>query len=173
MLVDRATLLQPNVPRTLCVLLILLMIGQIYSDTKIFLALNKSIQPPSSIPIQQKHVNKQNALTNSLKIAFFGDFVPKNITDAAVKQSMLNLTVVGIMFSTNEKVSQVIIRAAGGNEKIYKVGDTLPGDVVIKRITTDGVLINRHGALESLSLSKDILTFEPLAKPMKDSSDAE
>ncbi len=56
-------------------------------------------------------------------IALFGDYVPVNLSDADIKQSMLDVQVVGIMFSEKEKDSQVIIRAGGGEEKYYVVGD--------------------------------------------------
>ena len=79
---------------------------------------------------------------------------------------MLDLKVVGIMFANTEGDSHVIIRTAGGHEQTFRVGDSLPGGVVIKRITPEGVLIGRNGALESLSLPKNALIFEPAAKPL-------
>ena len=49
---------------------------------------------------------------------------------------------------------------------MFRVGDTIPGDAVIKRIMPDGVLLMREGVMESLSLPKNELIFEPPPKPM-------
>ena len=99
-------------------------------------------------------------------VALFGDYVPINLSEADIKQSMLDVELVGIMYSANEKESQVIIRAGGGEEKSYLIGDTLPGGAVIKRISEKGVVVLHNGALESLSLPKNELIFEAPAKPL-------
>lgn len=120
----------------------------------------------------QKQFNAANAsakqdLSNAgLTMAFFGDFIPKNLNDAGVKKSMLNLKVVGILFSDNQEGSQVIIRTADGQEQSFKVGDSVPGGAIIKRITNDGVFVLHGGELESLSLPKNQLIFEAPARPL-------
>ncbi|KTD18582.1 general secretion pathway protein C [Legionella lansingensis] len=96
----------------------------------------------------------------------FGAYVPTNLADAEIKQSMLDVEVVGILFSNKEENSQVIIRAGGGQEKIYMIGDTLPGGAVIKRISENGVVVLHNGVLESLSLPKNELLFDAPAKPL-------
>ncbi len=83
-----------------------------------------------------------------------------------LKRSMLNLTIVGIIFDKHNKKSYAIIRMASGEEKTFHVGDKLTEDVLIKRITVDGILINRNGMLESLSLPKENLIFEAFPKPL-------
>lgn len=98
--------------------------------------------------------------------ALFGDYVPANLSDAEIKQSMLDVQVVGIMFSDKEENSQVIIRTNNGEEKYYVVGDTLPGGAVIKHISAQGVVVLHNGALESLSLPKNELIFDGPAKPL-------
>lgn len=113
--------------------------------------------------------NTQVSLSSSSPLfttPLFGVYVPTNLSDADIKQSMLDVQVVGIMFSANEKDSQVIIRAGGGEEKYYVVGDTLPGGAVIKRISEKGVVVLYNGALESLSLPKNELIFDVPAKPL-------
>ncbi|MFC7782764.1 type II secretion system protein N [Legionella taurinensis] len=96
----------------------------------------------------------------------FGDYVPVNMADETIKQSMLDVEIVGIMYSTQADDSQVLLRAGGGEEKSYRVGDTLPGGAVIKRIGKDGVVVLHNGTLESLSLPKNELRFEEPAKPL-------
>lgn len=97
---------------------------------------------------------------------FFGKYIPKAIDDASVKESVLNVKVVGILFAIREEDSQVILKIASGREQTFSVGDTVPGGAVIKRITAQGVLFERNGALESLSLPKNELIFDAQAKPL-------
>ncbi|WP_278025362.1 type II secretion system protein N [Legionella yabuuchiae] len=99
-------------------------------------------------------------------VSLFGDYVPEHLEGSNIKQSRLNLTMVGVVYSEDEKYSQVIIRSANGQENVYRVGDHLPGGGIIKRITPHGVLVSRNGSLESLSLPKNELIFAPIAKPL-------
>lgn len=118
--------------------------------------------------VQMKPTMKQKqAVTHaSLNTALFGEYVPQQLNDAGVKASLLNLTVVGVMFVEGKGASHVIIRTAGGHEQTFREGDTLPGGAVIKRITQDGVLILRQGVLEGLSLPKSNLIFEGPVKAL-------
>lgn len=116
--------------------------------------------PPKSV--------KQDAFKSILKASLFGVYVSNDLNENSVKKSMLDVTLVGILFADQMDDSQVIIGAAGGEEKTYRIGDSIPGDAVIKRIMANGVLVEHHGALESLSLPKNELTFEPVAKPLKE-----
>ena len=97
---------------------------------------------------------------------FFGKYIPKAIDDASVKESVLNVKVVGILFAAREEDSHVILKVASGHEQTFGVGDTVSGGAVIKRITAQGVLFERNGALESLSLPKNELIFDAQAKPL-------
>ena len=165
MLVDvKAILSRPIVPKVLCFTLVFLLLWQVTASVGSFFSITRMPTVGSSIN-EIKAETKRNS-TTAQNTPFFGDYVPNNLNDADVKQSMLDLTVVGIMFSNDEKNSHVIIRTAGNGEKSFAVGDSLPGGAIIKRITPDGVLIRRNGALESLSLPKSSLTFEPPAKPL-------
>lgn len=166
MLADvKIALSRPIVPKLICVTLVLLLVSWIAVGTRSFFSLDNAM----NVGHDQLIDIKIRAKRPSLNTAFFGDYVPKNLSDADVKQSMLDLTVVGIMFAESEEGSHVIIRTAGGREQTFSIGDSLPGGAVIKRITSDGVLIGRNGSLESLSLQKNALTFEPPAKPLRNS----
>lgn len=138
-------------------LLILLAFGSLIFSPKI-------TQPP-----QQTTTAKatQADSTNYLKeSSLFGVYVPPDLNEQSVKKSMLDVTLVGILLSSDPKSSQVIIRSSSGDEKTYILGDTVPGGALIKRITVGGVLVERNGTLESLSLPKDDLTFEQVPKPL-------
>lgn len=110
-----------------------------------------------------QHIDLKSPLFNN---SLFGLYLPENATDAMIKQSMLDLKVVGILYSKNQKAAQVIIKIAGGTDKSFSVDDKLPGDVVIKRILPDSVVVLHNGALESLSLPKNELIFQTPAKPL-------
>ena len=171
MFVDvKMILSRPIVPQLMCLLLAVLLIWQMTAGISSFFSLDKGMGVRHDSSIETKIEAKHDGLNVRLNTAFFGDYVPKNLNDADVKQSMLDLKVVGIMFANNEAVSHVIIRTANGLEQTFGVGDTLPGGAIIKRITPDGVLIGRNGSLESLSLQKRALIFEPPAKPLESSN---
>lgn len=110
--------------------------------------------------------NKQAMIDNILKSSLFGEYVPSDLN--SVKKSMLNVTLVGILLADKKDESQVIIGAANGDELSYKIGDKIPGGALIKKITEDGVLVERNGVLESLSLPKIDITFQPPAAPLSD-----
>lgn len=136
------------------------------------LALNQQVSVGRTLPIKATAPHSTDSSLGVLK-PFFGDYIPTNIHDAGVKESVLNVEVVGILFSDQDADSQVIIQSAGGHEHTFRMGDTLPGGAVIKRITPQGMLIERMGALESISLPKNELIFEAQPRPLvKDGSHA-
>lgn len=144
---------------TLLSLMILMVWGSVFFSSpskvlpKVAESREASIQPSSYHEITQA--------------SLFGVFVPNDL--ANVKKSMLNVTLVGILFADPIEDSQVIIQDSSGEALNYKLGDKIPGDASIKRITSMGVLVERNGALESLSLPKNDLTFEPVTEdPLKE-----
>jgi general secretion pathway protein C len=122
-------------------------------------------------PVADPHlpvITKVDSTNHILNTALFGVYVANDLNDNNVKKSMLNVTLVGILFGNKGGESQVIIRTANGEEQTYSINDKIPGGALIKRITAGGVLVQRNGALESLSLPKNDLIFEPLAQPLKE-----
>ncbi|KTD63361.1 type II secretion system protein N [Legionella spiritensis] len=120
---------------------------------------------PSNTPtrVEQAGISVKSPLFTA---SLFGEYIPVNLNDGDIKQSMLDAEIVGIMYSSQEKNSQVLIRIGGGEEKTYVVGDKLPGGAIIKRISPDSVVVLHNGSLESLSLPKIKLRFEEPAKPL-------
>jgi general secretion pathway protein C len=165
----KTLLSRPIVPKVSCFILVLLLVWQITSGIRGLFLLDKALVVSHDSSVKEKIKTEQGLLTMGLSAAFFGDYVPKTLNDSGVKQSMLDLTVVGIMFSDEEGESHVIIRTATGVEKTFYVGDSLPGGALIKRITLDGVLIQQKGSLESLIFPKNALIFEPPPKPLETS----
>lgn len=137
----------------------------IYVWSSLILSLGVS----SAVPVTTQNttpVNKVGTMDNLLSSALFGVYVPNDLN--SVKKSMLDVKLVGILLANGVEDSQVIIGSASGEEKSYKLGDKIPGGALIKRITASGVLVERNGVLESLSLPKNDLTFEPAAQPLKE-----
>jgi len=122
-----------------------------------------SIEPAKVSLVKDSAINAQSPVFTE---ALFGSYVPVNLGDADIKQSQLDVELVGIMYANKEQDSQVIVRTAGGEEQFYMIGDTLPGGAVIKRITKQGIVVLHNGALESLSLPKNELNFDAPAKPL-------
>lgn len=104
--------------------------------------------------------------TMGLSALFFGKYTPVMINVADVKKSMLTYRVVGIMLAEHDEDSQVIIDTLSGGDVVYRVGDMLPWGTVIRRITADGIFVERDGELESMSLPKSELIFAPPANPL-------
>jgi len=95
----------------------------------------------------------------------FGEYVPDMAT-AEIKQSTLDFTVVGILYSSQKGESQVLLQTTEGKELSFLVGDTLPGGAVIKRIEKSRIIVLYKGALESLRLPKNELLFEQPPKAL-------
>jgi general secretion pathway protein C len=121
--------------------------------------MNKALQV-KPVPVL-KPVIKHAAVDAML----FGAYVPDDVDDAGVERSSLNISVIGIMYSSDARESQVMLDVSG-EEKSFHVGDKIPGGAVIKRITPGGVLLLRGGKVESLSLPQHELHFAPQPKPL-------
>jgi general secretion pathway protein C len=120
-----------------------------------------TLNQPAMTPAKKKSFD---ALLHS---SLFGVYVSNDLNGTNVKKSMLHITLVGVLLGNTEENSQVIIRSANGEEKNYKVQDKIHGGALIKRIMPDGILVEHDGNLESISLPKNELFFEPVAKPLR------
>ena len=109
----------------------------------------------------------KNSLDDLLHSALFGVYVSNDMNSDNVKKSMLNISLVGILLGNTSKNSQVIIRAANGEEKNYRVDEKIPGGASVKKIMAGGIIVEHNGSLESVSLPKTELIFEPAAKPLR------
>lgn len=110
--------------------------------------------------------SNRESIKKSLNFEIFGKYIPKQLGDANIRPSILDLKVIGVMFSENEKKSQVLIRFANGFERIFNIGDVIPGGGKIVHIYTDGIIVNRDGDLERLNLPKDELVFDKLSETL-------
>lgn len=150
-----------------CAIFAGLIVWQIVSGARLFSDLNQAVQQ-YELNEKRKKTSKVIQPTATLNTPLFGDYVPRNLNAAAVRPSMLNFTVVGVLLSENEEDSQVLLRKSNGQEEFFTVGDELPGGVIIKRVTSDGVIVLHDGVLERLSLPKDELNFDAPVEPMNE-----
>lgn len=91
----------------------------------------------------------------------FGIYQADALDPEALPKTNLNLTLVGIMAATPEQASQVIIAVSGGEEKVYRQGDLLPGGAKIYKILKARVVLTHDGHYENLTLPEPALTYEP------------
>lgn len=157
---------QPLVFQSMSAVFAVLLIWDWASGIGLFSRLNHEAEGRINISKNHDPRSHQAALQSTLNLPLFGDYLPGNLDAAGVRQSMLNLKVVGVLFSENEKDSQVLLQKPEGQEQFYRVDDRLPDGSTIKRITTEGVLILRAGELERLSLPKEELKFRKSDAPL-------
>jgi general secretion pathway protein C len=70
-------------------------------------------------------------------------------------ETKLNLTLKGVLAATSmEMASAIIAQGKAGKEEIYSIGDRMPGNVLIKEIHPEYVVLERGGRLETLKLQK-------------------
>lgn len=74
----------------------------------------------------------------------------------------LGLQVQGIFFNAQADQSRVLIGNAGQMSTFYQVGDNLPGNVKIYKITADNVIVVYQGQLQKLPLALPGLDFNAM-----------
>jgi general secretion pathway protein C len=158
----RAVLLKPWVPRVIATAMFLLLAWEIFTIGKTLWGSTTEQQIPEPVV---PNISK-NEVGKELKSPIFGEFVPKTINANNVKKSLLDLTIVGIIYSDKEERSEVIVRTAAGEEKPVGIGESIADGVVLKGITTEGIMVDNQGELESLSFPKNELIFEKQPQPL-------
>ena len=163
-------LLRPNIAHLVFLGVALLLAYQLLSGAYQYYNVHTKFKWKPFVSSRLPAKNAQEAaLQKKLNIPIFGEYIPKTLVDIDVKPSGLDLSIAGVVFSSDSKKSMVMIILPGNQTQTFSVGDTLPGGAMIKQITPDGVVIKRHGELESLSLPKDDLLFESSPKPLQQS----
>ncbi|HSW69719.1 MAG TPA: type II secretion system protein N [Gammaproteobacteria bacterium] len=119
--------------------------------------------------------NSNNAAANAQLITLIDAIPAWHLLGkyGVVKQSnllpvtSLKIRLIGVIKSTPDKFSRVIISESNQPGKIFAVGDTLPSSGVrIYAITADGVILNNGGRLEKLPLQRTPLLFRGMPKPL-------
>ena len=152
--------------QALCALLVLFIFYIVISSVSSMRIISKAPQHSAPSHLKQHGISK-SAIVSSLDLDLFGKYIPKQLGDANIKPSLLDVNVIGVMFSTNKKNSEVMLRFANGIERPFKNGDTIPGGAKIIHISSDGVIVNRDGTLERINLHVNKLKFDKPLKPMQ------
>lgn len=86
---------------------------------------------------------------------------------AILPVTSLQIRLVGVIKSTPEKFSRVIISESNQPSKVYSIGDTLSSSgVKIYAITAEGVVLDNSGRLEKLPLPRTPLMFQGMPKSL-------
>ncbi|HSW92856.1 MAG TPA: type II secretion system protein N [Gammaproteobacteria bacterium] len=86
---------------------------------------------------------------------------------AILPVTSLQIRLVGVIKSTPETFSRVIISEENRPGQIYRTGDTLPSSGVrIYAITPEGVVLDNGGRLEKLPLARPPLLFQGMPKSL-------
>lgn len=77
-------------------------------------------------------------------------------------ETRLNLSLNGVIASSDKRVARAFIAAGGGAEKSYRLDASLPGGAILKEIHPDRVILLRGGQFETLRMPKkvDSIVFE-------------
>lgn len=105
----------------------------------------------------QSKKNNSSHLTRAISNAhLFGVTSNNNKITTKAPITKLNLVLKGVLAAVPSSLASVIIaRKKNGPEEIYTIGDRLPGNVTIKEIHAEHVIIDRGGQLETLRLPKE------------------
>ena len=76
---------------------------------------------------------------------------PQDLED--VPETQLNLKLKGTIAASVDQESMAIIAEGNGDEKVYEIGDAIPGGASIHAIRLDRVILERAGRLEELRLA--------------------
>lgn len=135
----------------LCLLLIgnILWVQTTHKKTKL-----ANYEPQKVAPIM---VGKSpNYLVDDIiKANLFGNPNPAPVQKVITKTT-LDLTLQGLLAATDITLARAIIRSGKSKPELYSVGEKIKGGsgVSIEEIKFNEVLLNRNGAIESLSLNK-------------------
>ncbi|MBF0165393.1 MAG: type II secretion system protein GspC [Magnetococcales bacterium] len=148
---------------------LLLLLGIAYDALRIQRALSRSEAPiaapaasvavksASERPVQVSGWNEwhpfgRNEAAQPVAIA------PANLPDDA-PETQLNLVLTGIL-SGSGRETRVAVRAGGDADKIYAIGDKLPGDARIVAVRPDRVILEKGGHHETLRLPRTVLPLD-------------
>ena len=115
--------------------------------------------------VQRYSSNKHQQL-NLAKYELFGSYIP-SASSHNIPNTMLNLTLVGVLKSSNPRDSQALIRIGTGDDKLYFINDTLPGGAILMRVLDNAIFIKHDGKIEKLTLPKDQLNTSATETPLK------
>lgn len=89
-----------------------------------------------------------------VKANLFGNPNPAPV-EKVITKTTLDLTLQGILSASDTQMARAIIRSGKSKSELYSIGEQIKGaGVSVEEIKFNEVLLNRNGAIESLSLNK-------------------
>ncbi len=79
-----------------------------------------------------------------------------SVDQPIVATSATHLSLAGVIAETDPAAGQAIIADSGSPAKVYRVGSTLPGNIVLRGVHADHVILDRGGTLERLDLPRQL-----------------
>lgn len=115
----------------------------------------QTAEPKPSSKMQPKH-----------DYPLFGEYIPNLKEGQEVPNTLLNLSLVGILKASNPQDSQALIKVGSQDEKLYVINDQLPGGAVLVKVLDDAILLKRNGQIEKLTLPKSELNINANYPPL-------
>jgi general secretion pathway protein C len=116
-----------------------------------------------ALPVAASRISRTSAapldLEPVIRVHLFRE--PQSEPEPVVQQvedapdTRLSLKLRGIIAGSEAKGGLAIVADTRGEEKVYKVGDAVPGGAKVHEIQDDRVILNRAGVLEALRLPKE------------------
>lgn len=159
----KAVISKPWMPKLLCGVLALFILIDVLLGFRSFFSPKISFSMAQSRRVERLISPVPIPREQSLKVSIFGDYIPENSSEIKAKKSTLHLKLMGVILSPDEHQSQAILQLQNQQEKIFHVGDTVPGGAVIQRINVDDLYLMRNGEAEYLYLPEKPLNFDPPA----------
>ena len=110
---------------------------------------------PTVAPVAASTMDATQTTLAALKnAALFGRV--GGVDQPIVATSATHLSLAGVIAETDPAAGQAIIADSGGPAKVYRVGNTLPGNLVLRAVHADHVILDRGGTLERLDLPRQL-----------------
>lgn len=85
----------------------------------------------------------------------FGDPTPPPVVVKVAPKTTLDLTLMGVLWSTDNTIGRAIIMSGKKASVLYSIGEEIKGSgAKVEEIRDAEIILNRNGALESLPLNK-------------------
>ncbi|MGF1643537.1 MAG: type II secretion system protein GspC [Thiotrichales bacterium] len=143
-----------NTPRVLSALLLVALAWQ--SAALIWTIVEPPLPPSSQIriaDIAQRQAATPDYATRISQLDLFGiAALQSNAVPEDAPETQLNLKLSGIYALADETRGLALIGAGGAAEKLFKVGDIVPGNAKLSAVHADRVMLERGGRFETLRL---------------------
>ncbi len=159
-----------HAPALVTALLIVALAAAVARLTWDWLTPPAALPPPPAAPARTATAPPAPAADPALRIAqrhLFGKAAAQPAASAPIDapETRLNFTLRGVYATDDENEGYALIASSGGREKLYRVGDKLPGNIRLSAVYPDRVILDRGGRFETLRLLSTRATGSVLRPP--------